>query len=96
MATLDVSGVKIHYEIAGNGPPIVLIQRFASRLQGNWGQYGWIEFLTAAGRQVVGLDLRGHGSSDKPHDPAPYAGTLMADDGNLTRGILRTSRTLAR
>jgi pimeloyl-ACP methyl ester carboxylesterase len=80
MATVDVSGVKIHYEIAGNGPPIVLVHGLASRLQGNWGQFGWIDFLTAAGRQVIGLDLRGHGSSDKPHDPALYTGTLMADD----------------
>jgi pimeloyl-ACP methyl ester carboxylesterase len=80
MATVDVSGIKIHYEISGNGPPIVLAHGFGSSLQDNWGSTGWIHFLTAAGRQVMGLDFRGHGSSDKPHDPALYAGTLMADD----------------
>jgi pimeloyl-ACP methyl ester carboxylesterase len=62
------------------GPPIFLVHGFTHSLHTNWVSTGWIDFLTDAGRQVIALDLRGHGNSDKPHDPAPYAGTLMADD----------------
>jgi pimeloyl-ACP methyl ester carboxylesterase len=39
-----------------------------------------IAALVGAGRRVVALDCRGHGESGKPHDPAAYAGTAMADD----------------
>ncbi|MDQ6877536.1 MAG: alpha/beta hydrolase [Candidatus Dormibacteraeota bacterium] len=39
-----------------------------------------METLTGAGYRVVGLDCRGHGTSDKPHDPAAYALEVMAAD----------------
>ena len=43
-------------------------------------QTGWVDFLLAQGRQVVGMDCRGHGLSGKPHDPSAYGGDHMADD----------------
>jgi pimeloyl-ACP methyl ester carboxylesterase len=43
------------------------------------GSTGWIELLTAADRQVVALDLRGHGDSEQLYDPARYAGMLLSD-----------------
>jgi pimeloyl-ACP methyl ester carboxylesterase len=36
--------------------------------------------LTTAGFRVLGLDCRGHGHSDKPHDEAAYAIRTMAGD----------------
>jgi pimeloyl-ACP methyl ester carboxylesterase len=36
--------------------------------------------LERTGRRAVALDLRGHGESDKPHDPAAYARADMAGD----------------
>lgn len=36
--------------------------------------------LERAGRRVVALDARGHGESDKPHDPARYGEDRMARD----------------
>ena len=74
------AGVPIHYEVIGAGPPIVLVHGFASSLEGNWGQSGWIDFLVGRGRTVVGLDCRGHGTSGKPHDPDAYGGNHMPDD----------------
>ena len=60
-------GVPIHYEVVGAGPPIVLVHGFASSLEGNWDQSGWVDFLVGRGHTVVGLDCRGHGLSGKPH-----------------------------
>jgi pimeloyl-ACP methyl ester carboxylesterase len=78
MPTFDSAAVPIHYEVFGEGQPIVLVHGFASSLQGNWVRPGWIETLTPL-RQVIALDCRGHGESGKPHDPAAY-GNLMGDD----------------
>lgn len=58
--------VAIHYEIHGSGTPIVLIHGGAVNFEYNYGQFGWIDSLTDLGFQVIGLDLRGHGKSDKP------------------------------
>jgi pimeloyl-ACP methyl ester carboxylesterase len=62
------------------GEPILLIHGFASTHRINWGQTGWTAALTKAGRRTILFDNRGHGKSDKPHDPAAYATPLMADD----------------
>jgi pimeloyl-ACP methyl ester carboxylesterase len=74
----DSAGVPIHYEVFGEGKPIVLVHGFAASLQSNWVASGWIETLRPL-RRVVALDCRGHGESGKPHDPAAY-GNAMQDD----------------
>jgi pimeloyl-ACP methyl ester carboxylesterase len=73
-------GVEINYIDEGAGEPVVLVHGFASNLQGNWRAPGIVDALVAEERRVVALDCRGHGRSDKPHDPAAYNGTAMADD----------------
>lgn len=72
-------GVRIAYEVAGDGKPVVLVHGFASDRVQNWRAPGWYRTLTGAGRRVIALDCRGHGESDKPHDPDAY-GDRMVDD----------------
>ncbi len=62
------------------GEPILLIHGFASSHAVNWVNTQWVKTLTEAGRRVIAFDNRGHGSSDKPHDPAAYALPVMAGD----------------
>ena len=78
----DSDGVKIHYETFGQGKPIILVHGFSSNLNDNWVRTGWVETLEPA-RWVVALDCRGHGQSDKPHDPDSYG------DENMSQDVLR-------
>jgi len=80
MPTFKSNGFEIHYVVEGSGPSIVLVHGFASSLKGNWRATGVIDALIASGRQVIALDCRGHGESEKPHDPDDYSGTKMPDD----------------
>jgi len=77
--TFDSDGVPIHYQVFGEGEPLVLVHGFASSIRGNWANSGWIETLAPL-RQVVALDCRGHGESGKPHDVESYSRGAMMDD----------------
>jgi pimeloyl-ACP methyl ester carboxylesterase len=72
-------GVRIAYEVVGEGRPIILAHGFASDRKQNWKDVGWYETLTSAGYRVVALDFRGHGESDKPHDDSAYGDKMLGD-----------------
>ncbi len=78
-------GVEINYIDEGTGDPIVLIHGFASNLVVNWVDTGWVDTLTHAGRRVIAIDNRGHGGSQKFHEPENYSAPIMAED---VRGLL--------
>ena len=73
-------GTKLSYEIDGDGPPVVLLHGFVADSYINWVRPGVVGRLTAAGYRAIQLDQRGHGMSDKPHDPAAYADGAMLRD----------------
>ena len=52
--------------------PVVLVHGFATSSARTWRDNGWLDLLADAGRTVVPIDLLGHGTADKPHDPAAY------------------------
>lgn len=59
----SVNGIELYYEVAGEGPALVLLHNFFGTSQ-NWGQ----EFKNALAQkyQMVIPDLRGHGRSTNP------------------------------
>ena len=85
MPTFESDGLTLFYsdthpDIGGRQTPVVLIHGFASTQAVNWVNPLWVKTLTGAGRRVIALDNRGHGASDKPHDPEAYHTTEMAGD----------------
>ena len=74
----DSNGVRIRYVDVGRGEPVVLIHGFSSSLDANWGQTRVIDAI-AKDFRVVAFDVRGHGKSDKPHDPASYGLAVVED-----------------
>ena len=67
----DSRGARIRYVDEGRGEAVVLIHGFTGTIERSWTNTGVLPGL-ARDHRVVALDLRGHGHSDKPHDPAAY------------------------
>ncbi len=73
----DVNGIKLYYEIHGTGTPLVL-------LHGGLGatlMFGPTLAMLAEGRQVIAVDLQGHGRTadiDRPLSPELMAGDVAA------------------
>lgn len=53
--------------------PIVLVHGLGSSFAHGWRDSGWADLIADAGREVIPVDLLGHGTADAPHDPAAYA-----------------------
>jgi pimeloyl-ACP methyl ester carboxylesterase len=76
MPKIDRNGVKIYYELHGDGPPLLLTHGYSST-SAMW--QGQVEAL--ARRYKLALwDMRGHGQSDYPEDPAAYSEALTVGD----------------
>lgn len=75
---VENDGVRIHYEVEGQGPPLVLLHWFTGSLE-DWRVFGYVDALKEDYRLIL-IDARGHGQSDKPHDPAAYVLEKQAAD----------------
>lgn len=71
-------GLKIHYLELGDGPPVVLMHGYTSNAEWKWFKPG-IASALAKEHRVVAIDARGHGLSDKPHDPTMYGPRMAVD-----------------
>ncbi len=70
----DVNGIKLYYEIHGTGAPLILLHGGLGAMS----MFGPNLPALAEGRQVIAVDLQGHGRTadiDRPLSPQ-----LMADD----------------
>jgi pimeloyl-ACP methyl ester carboxylesterase len=74
----DSNGVKIHYVVEGQGEPVVLVHGFSANILVQWGVPGVMSRLNKD-YQVIAIDNRGHGKSDKPHDPKLYGAEMPKD-----------------
>lgn len=53
--------------------PVVLVHGWGGSFDATWRESGFTDLLADAGRPVIGVDLLGHGTAPKPHDPDAYA-----------------------
>jgi pimeloyl-ACP methyl ester carboxylesterase len=96
MPTFEATdGVEIYWdEWQGDSdlPPVLLHHGFIANGQTNWVLPGIVAALTATGRRVIAIDARGHGRSGKPHDPAVYGETRMAQDVTTLLDLLKVEQ----
>ncbi len=79
MPTVEANGIRIGYEIRGQGHPLLLIAGVG------YSRWFWNRLipLLEDRYQIIAMDNRGAGESDKP--PGPYTVPMMAAD---TAGLL--------
>lgn len=70
--------VRVFFRTSGEGAPVLLHHGFAGSSQ-SWLDAGYVRTLEQQ-YQVIAIDARGHGRSDKPHDPAAYTMELRTGD----------------
>lgn len=78
MPYISNRGVKIFYETAGLGSPLVLAHGMSMSGE-DWKEWGYVDLLTKNHRVVL-IDARGHGRSDKPRGSENYAKPLRVAD----------------
>ena len=76
MPKINRDGVDIFYEVHGSGPPLVLTHGYSSTSAMWQGQVAAL----SKNHQLVLWDMRGHGQSDYPGDPAAYSEALTVGD----------------
>lgn len=63
-----------------DAPVVLCVHGFASSCRDNFVNTGWVRDLTRAGYRVIGVDQRGHGQSEKPHEAAAYSIDALVHD----------------
>jgi len=76
MPAIKRDGVDIHYEVHGSGPTLLLTHGYSAT------SAMWKEQIAPLSRhhRLVLWDMRGHGQSDYPEDPAAYSEALTVAD----------------
>jgi pimeloyl-ACP methyl ester carboxylesterase len=74
--TAEINGLAMYYEVHGEGEPLVLIHGAYMTIDTNWAAV--IPAFTAAGYQVIAMDLQAHGKTSDRDTPIRYE--TMADD----------------
>jgi pimeloyl-ACP methyl ester carboxylesterase len=72
-------GVRIHYKVEGEGPPLLIHHGFGVGLESIYDVTDLVPALRGD-HQLILMDARGHGASDKPYDPNAYKTTLRVAD----------------
>jgi pimeloyl-ACP methyl ester carboxylesterase len=74
-------GVTLAWHETGEGRPVILLHGLFSDADTNWIRFGHAAEIAGRGFRVIMPDLRGHGTSARPHDAAAYPPDILARDG---------------
>jgi pimeloyl-ACP methyl ester carboxylesterase len=75
-----LDGVELAWHEVGEGRPVLLLHGLFSDAQMNWIKFGHADRIASEGFRVIMPDLRAHGASGKPHDPANYPPDVLVRD----------------
>ncbi len=81
-------GAKLAVHSVGDGRPVILLHGLFSSADMNWISFGHAQTIADAGFRVIMPDLRAHGQSDAPHDPAAYPPDALVRDARAVADAL--------
>jgi len=81
-AITSFDGTKLAVHRLGQGRPVLLLHGLFSNADMNWIKFGHAQKLADAGFEAIMPDLRAHGASDAPHNPAAYPPDVLAKDAH--------------
>jgi pimeloyl-ACP methyl ester carboxylesterase len=90
MAYIERDSVKVFYEVAGSGPPVLLSHGYSATSR-MW--QGQVEALKDRYR-VITWDMRGHGQTDSPPDQAQYTEDATVEDMAAILGAMGADRAV--
>jgi len=74
------AGTRLAVHRLGTGRPVLMLHGLFSNAATNWIKFGHAQALADAGFEAIMPDLRAHGDSEAPTDPAAYPpGVLLRD-----------------
>ncbi|KPL67842.1 hydrolase [Erythrobacter sp. SG61-1L] len=73
-------GASLSFRCIGEGRPVLLLHGLFSSAEMNWIKFGHAQKLADAGFRAIMPDLRAHGQSAAPHDPAAYPHDVLVRD----------------
>jgi pimeloyl-ACP methyl ester carboxylesterase len=90
VATAAVNGVRLHYDVGGEGPALLLSHGFGASGRMWDGQ----RRAFADRWRVISWDMRGHGETESPDDPAQYSAEHTVADMRGLLGHLGVARAV--
>ncbi len=69
-----------------SGPPVVMVHGWGGSFDRTWASTGVSMIVEEEGRLILPVDLLGHGSAPKPHDPSDYVDLTQRVIDVLPRG----------
>lgn len=87
-AIVGQGGARLAVHRIGEGRPVLLLHGLFSSAQVNWIKFGTAAQLAEAGFAAIMPDLRAHGASDAPHDPAAYPEDVLVADAQAVVAAL--------
>ena len=91
MPYINNKGVKTHYKVEGYGQPLVMLHGLFLSIQ-EWYEDNYVEKLRSE-NQLILIDQRGRGKSDKPHHSDSYSLNIFRDDVIMVLDELEINRT---
>jgi pimeloyl-ACP methyl ester carboxylesterase len=82
MTTARINGIALSYEVSGRGPAVLLTHGYSSTGRAWADQHRALEDRY----RLITWDMRGHGETESPSDPAQYSHALTVAD---MRGLLQ-------
>lgn len=82
--SFNSDGVEVHYQLMGEGEPVILIHGYMSSFDHNW------QYTTPVLKEefrLIGMDIRGHGYSGKPQKGEAYGDELYLDVKRLMKHL---------